>query len=136
HVGHPRRASQRRPGQSRRVGRVRGGRSPTDPGDRAGRDRLKFNSFIRPRRSWPRPVECSRSWRGTGEAMRKKPDAVAKIEITPEMLEAGACELYQDDYAETKEEWAARVFRAMVRVAFTRANRSFVPLSSEATDES
>jgi hypothetical protein len=41
----------------------------------------------------------------------------AAIEITPEMLEAGEAELYQDDICETRQKWAARMFRAMISVA-------------------
>ena len=36
-----------------------------------------------------------------------------EIEITPEMIEAGTGELYQD-WGETKEEWATRIFRVMM----------------------
>jgi hypothetical protein len=36
-----------------------------------------------------------------------------EFEITAEMIEAGAGELYQD-WGETKEEWATRIFRVMM----------------------
>ena len=48
-------------------------------------------------------------------ADRPTPCEESKIEITPEMIEAGVGQLYQDDWAETKEEWAVRIFRAMLR---------------------
>jgi hypothetical protein len=47
----------------------------------------------------------------------KEAGAPGEIEITPAMMEAGADELYQDDWVETKEEWAARIFRAMIAVS-------------------
>jgi hypothetical protein len=43
----------------------------------------------------------------------------SEIKITLEMIEAGECELYQDDITESKGEWAARVFRAMWRARNT-----------------
>jgi hypothetical protein len=49
-----------------------------------------------------------------------------EIEISPEMMEAGADELYQDDWCETKEQWAARVFRAMTNAKSQAPESSYV----------
>jgi hypothetical protein len=43
--------------------------------------------------------------------------ATAEIEITEAMAEAGADQLYQDDITETKREWAARIYSAMIRAS-------------------